>query len=55
VDKLEMALQARQYVSEGYPEHLLAQFLDFPKKYMMNYRHEIISQIQNALKPRRPK
>jgi putative hydrolase of HD superfamily len=55
VDKLEMVLQARQYVSEGYPEHLLAQFLDFPKKYMMNYKHEIISQIQNALKPRRPK
>ena len=55
VDKLEMALQARQYVSEGYPKHLLAQFLDFPKKYMMNYKHEIISQIQNALKPRRPK
>ena len=55
VDKLEMALQARQYVSEGYPEHLLAQFLDFPKKYMMDYKHEIISQIQNALKPRRSK
>lgn len=55
VDKLEMALQAKQYVIEGYPEHLLAQFLDFPKKYMMNYEHEIISQIQNALKPRRTK
>ncbi|HET7149225.1 MAG TPA: HD domain-containing protein [Candidatus Nitrosopolaris sp.] len=52
VDKLEMALQAKQYVSEGCPEHLLAQFLDLPKKYMLDYKHEIISQIQNALKPR---
>ena len=55
VDKLEMALQARQYVIEGYPDHLLAQFLDFPKKYVKGYKHEIISQIQNALKPRRSK
>jgi putative hydrolase of HD superfamily len=55
VDKLEMALQARQYVSEGYPKHLLAQFLDFPKKYMIDYKHEIILQIQNALKPRHSK
>jgi putative hydrolase of HD superfamily len=55
VDKLEMALQARQYVIEGYPDHLLAEFLDFPKKYVKGYKHEIISQIQNALKPRRSK
>jgi hypothetical protein len=29
--------------------------LDFPKKYMMDYKHEIILQIQNALNPRNPK
>ena len=55
VDKLEMALQARQYVIEGYPDHLLTQFLDFPQKYMKDYKHEIISQIQNALKRHRSK
>ena len=55
VDKLEMALQARRYVTEGYPDHMLSQFLDFPKKHVKGYKHEIISQIQNALKPRRSK
>jgi len=55
VDKLEMALQARQYVIEGYPDHMLAPFLDFPKKYMKDYKQEIISQIQNALKQRHSK
>lgn len=55
VDKLEMALQARKYAIEGSPGHLLAQFLDFPKKYMKDDKHEIISQILNALKPSRSK
>jgi putative hydrolases of HD superfamily len=53
VDKLEMALQARKYAIEGCPGHTLTRFLDFPKKYMKDDKHEIISQILNALKPRR--
>ena len=53
VDKLEMALQARKYSIEGCPGHMLTRFLDFPKKNMKDDKHEIISQILNALKPRR--
>lgn len=51
VDKLEMALQARKYAIEGCPRHMLTQFLDIPNKYMKDEKHEIISQILNALKP----
>ena len=34
--ELRWVLQARRYVSEGYPEHLLTQFLDFPKNTCMD-------------------
>jgi hypothetical protein len=51
VDKLDMALQAKQYIIEGHPAHLLAEFSNIPKKYMQKSNHKIFSQINNALRP----
>jgi putative hydrolases of HD superfamily len=52
VDKIEMALQARKYADEGLaPPHRLVRFFDSHKKYTKDDKHEIVSQILNALKP----
>jgi putative hydrolases of HD superfamily len=51
VDKIEMALQAGKYASEGCPTHRLVRFFDSHKKYTEDDKHEIFSQILNALKP----
>lgn len=50
VDKLDMALQAKQYIMEGHPAHLLAEFSEIPRRYLQASNHNIISQIHNALK-----
>ncbi len=50
VDKLDMALQAKQYIMEGYPAHLLAEFSEIPKKYLQTSNYHIISQMHNVLK-----
>jgi putative hydrolase of HD superfamily len=52
VDKLEMALQARQYRIGGYSEQILSSFFNFAKESMNPDNHEIISYILNALEPR---
>jgi len=51
VDKMEMALQARKYANEGCPPNRLVRFLNSHKKYTNDDKHEIFSQILNALKP----
>jgi putative hydrolases of HD superfamily len=51
VDKIEMALQARKYAGEGCPPHRLVRFFDSHKKYTKDDKHEIFSQILNALNP----
>jgi putative hydrolase of HD superfamily len=51
VDKLDMALQAKQYAIEGHPAHLLAEFSKIPEKYMQTFDHKIFSQIDKALRP----
>lgn len=48
VDKLEMVLQAREYIREGHPGRTLAPFLNFPKGYLKEDRFEIISRILNT-------
>ncbi len=50
VDKLDMALQAKQYIMEGHPAHLLAEFSEIPGRYLQASNHNIISQIHNSLK-----
>jgi putative hydrolase of HD superfamily len=52
VDKLEMALQARQYRIRGYSEQMLSSFFNFAKESMKPDNHKIISHILNALEPR---
>lgn len=52
VDKLEMALQARQYRIRGYSEQMLSSFFNFAKESMKPDNHKIISYILNALEPR---
>ena len=51
VDKLEMALQARQYRIRGYSDQMLSSFFNFAKKSIKHDNHEIISYILNALEP----
>jgi putative hydrolases of HD superfamily len=51
VDKLEMALQARQYRIRGYSHQILSSFFNFAKKSIKHDNHEIISYILNALEP----
>src|SRR5919108_3445125 len=43
VDKLEMALQARQYRIRGYSDQILSSFFNFAKKSIKHDNHEIIS------------
>jgi putative hydrolases of HD superfamily len=40
VDKLEMALQAIQYIKEGYSDRSLIQFFDSARRSLSNYEHD---------------
>jgi putative hydrolase of HD superfamily len=51
VDKLEMALQAKQYAKEGYSGELLAQFFNSAWKSLSTRKSDLIIKILNALKP----
>jgi 5'-deoxynucleotidase len=50
VDKLEMALQARQYAKRGYGDRLLAPFFESAKT-AIGDRGDLVSEILNSLKP----
>lgn len=51
VDKLEMALQARQYAKEGYSRKLLAQFFNSAGKPLFIDKRRFMTELLNALKP----
>jgi hypothetical protein len=50
VDKLEMALQAYQYVRLGYNDNLFKPFFESAKK-VIDDKGDIISEILNSIKP----
>jgi putative hydrolase of HD superfamily len=51
VDKLEMALQARQYAKEGYSCKILAQFFNSAGKCLFVDKRIFVNELLNALKP----
>lgn len=51
VDKLEMALQARQYAKEGYSHKLLARFFNSAVEHLSIDKPNFMTELLNALKP----
>jgi putative hydrolase of HD superfamily len=50
VDKLEMALQAKEYSKRGIPDDLIAQFLDSAENSIGKGNSDIVAGVLNALK-----
>ena len=49
MDKLEMALQAKEYESEGYPKELLQPFINSATDYISNERFDLVFEILQAI------
>jgi len=47
IDKIEMALQARDYLQKGYNANLLEQFFDFAS---MHVKDKLLFEMLNSLK-----
>ena len=49
IDKLEMALQAKEYEFEGYPKELLQPFIKSATDYISNERFDLVFEILQAI------
>lgn len=49
MDKLEMALQAKEYEFEGYPKELLQPFIESATDYISNERFDLVFEILQAI------